>query len=1127
MRFSTWLLFPLLCAVPTAGQELLGPDRIPWPPDAVGASKQAPTRVRWLFSPHDRDGARALLASDAQLDLVAKLQRFEDLWILEADAADAAEVASRWNSLGTLRADRSGVAQLFETTSLVGAFQTWTELDVWGDRYGTIAIMDSGADTAHDDLGDRDEDDEDAPPQSAGDADDWVDAGQFGHSKDERVRVVGWHDVSDDMPGNVGPYDYERHGTALAGVAFGSGRVDVRYRGVAPQGRFVVVKTYNFEGQWQLWASDLLLGIDWVLAHRDSHRIRAVLIGASWDEDLGIAAGVEALMDAGIAVIAPAGNDASLPMGYPALVEDVITVGATDELARLAAYSRVDPGAARRLDLLAPGGTLFTPNSSVIACDNEPNDSYRGRVGTSIAAAHVAGATSLLCHVLEESGRPWRYDRAQVRWFGALLRATCVETEGAEAAAPIAPTLQRAGWDRAEGAGFLQVRALVDAVRRSHWPGELEQLELQSPRVGDAVWAARMPVWGVAGLRVELLPPVDADFDLLLYEESDDDLLLRGASLDPRPGRAERIEIAQPRTGNYVLVVRRVSGGGSATLQSERILNDETGWPLQLSSPITQPPALADLDGDGRIEILAVNNLPIDASAHTWFVFSADGRSFGLFPRTYFSAGDRLGEVGSPAVASLSGASVLVSGSAFGVVYGIRVSDAQQLFATTVSGNAPTTGAVVLGGAGTARLAVGTENGMVLLDAAGGIASTWNLSAPVLQDPLLIDLDGDGNEELVFAEGQLRVHARRGDGSALAGWPVELSGASLLGAPIGFGDGAGLRRVAWVEALASGNSRLQVRAASGQSVAGFPLDFTTDAGAVAAALGGVIASRLSEYGPTQLGAAALHRASDGSVGLAVHRFDTAGLQQRGSLLRITAPAFAATSLVLARAALSDLRAARITSRPQADWLFAVQASWEEFDVTQRRRYGSRQGQQLLSGSGEPLRFAATRDGHELAPPLGALAPSIADLDADRVADLVIARGSRIHRQVASVPSDPSYFWSLPRVDIRRSGCYRCGLDPVVAAGQAWTAELAVSPNPFNPRTLIQWQWPRAGRVEFELFDARGRCVRAWSRLLTVPGRQSETLDAIDDWGAPLASGVYRLRLRDEGGEITRSLTLVR
>ena len=82
-------------------------------------------------------------------------------------------------------------------------------------------------DTAHDDLGDPIDDDRDTPPL-AGDAADWSDAGTL-FAGDLRLRVMGWHDVTDDFPEAAGPWDYHHHGTALASVVAGNGLVDDRY----------------------------------------------------------------------------------------------------------------------------------------------------------------------------------------------------------------------------------------------------------------------------------------------------------------------------------------------------------------------------------------------------------------------------------------------------------------------------------------------------------------------------------------------------------------------------------------------------------------------------------------------------------------------------------------------------------------------------------------------------------------------------------------------------------------------------------------------------------------------------------------------------------------------------------
>lgn len=88
--------------------------------------------------------------------------------------------------------------------------------------------------------------------------------------------------------------------------------------------------------------------------------------------------------------------------------------------------------------------------------------------------------------------------------------------------------------------------------------------------------------------------------------------------------------------------------------------------------------------------------------------------------------------------------------------------------------------------------------------------------------------------------------------------------------------------------------------------------------------------------------------------------------------------------------------------------------------------------------------------------------------------------------------------------------------------------LAVHPNPFNPRTTIHLDLPRAGPVTLDLHDPRGRRLR---RLLAdaphPAGAHTLDLDAHDAQGRPLPSGVYMLVLRTEDHRVTRKVTLLR
>lgn len=82
--------------------------------------------------------------------------------------------------------------------------------------------------------------------------------------------------------------------------------------------------------------------------------------------------------------------------------------------------------------------------------------------------------------------------------------------------------------------------------------------------------------------------------------------------------------------------------------------------------------------------------------------------------------------------------------------------------------------------------------------------------------------------------------------------------------------------------------------------------------------------------------------------------------------------------------------------------------------------------------------------------------------------------------------------------------------------------LRVHPNPFNPATTIRFSLDRAGPVDLDLFDARGRRV---AQLL-----DNADLAAGDHslaYRSALRSGTYYLRLRTVTGSVSTKLTIVR
>ncbi len=81
------------------------------------------------------------------------------------------------------------------------------------------------------------------------------------------------------------------------------------------------------------------------------------------------------------------------------------------------------------------------------------------------------------------------------------------------------------------------------------------------------------------------------------------------------------------------------------------------------------------------------------------------------------------------------------------------------------------------------------------------------------------------------------------------------------------------------------------------------------------------------------------------------------------------------------------------------------------------------------------------------------------------------------------------------------------------------------PNPFNPRTVIRFELPRAGHAELAIFDLKGRRVTTLVDGQMTAGNHEVTWQGRDRDGRGIPSGVYLSRLV-VGDEVrTRKLVL--
>jgi hypothetical protein len=90
-----------------------------------------------------------------------------------------------------------------------------------------------------------------------------------------------------------------------------------------------------------------------------------------------------------------------------------------------------------------------------------------------------------------------------------------------------------------------------------------------------------------------------------------------------------------------------------------------------------------------------------------------------------------------------------------------------------------------------------------------------------------------------------------------------------------------------------------------------------------------------------------------------------------------------------------------------------------------------------------------------------------------------------------------------------------------------TTLVAISPNPFNPRTTITFDLAVPGSIELAIFDLRGRLVRVMESGPSPSGHHQSIWDGQDDGGRAVPTGTYFCRLATQQGSQTKKLTLAR
>ncbi|MDX1358333.1 MAG: S8 family serine peptidase, partial [Clostridia bacterium] len=218
-----------------------------------------------------------------------------------------------------------------------------------------------------------------------------------------------------DQP-NKWEHDVDSHGTHVTSTILGYSLFGDPINGVAPNAKVIPVKVLNQNGNG--WSSIIAKGISYIASLKEEGGPLAdypVVINMSLGGprlDAVEQAAIDRAIEAGVIIVASAGNRGEAGMGYPGAYEPVISVAsagwagewvsnnwwyAIDDpdptlpfLYYISDFSgRVLPG--QDLDVAAPGSWVLGPYQV-----NRGQTSYYFMGGTSMACPHVAGVVALM-----------------------------------------------------------------------------------------------------------------------------------------------------------------------------------------------------------------------------------------------------------------------------------------------------------------------------------------------------------------------------------------------------------------------------------------------------------------------------------------------------------------------------------------------------------------------------------------------------------------------------------------------------------------------------------------------------------------------------------------------------------
>ena len=686
-----------------------------------------------------------------------------------------------------------------------------------GDRSVVVAVLDSGADYDHEDvitkyyLNMAEVGPEMPVPDANGNGfldlfdtavltpTDGLDNDGNGYVDD----FSGW-DFDDDDNDEDDALDYG-HGSGRIGIIAAATDNGLGIAGVCPECALMSVRVAD---TFVVSADDLARSV--VFAADAGAQVVNMALGSLGNSRMlreAFAYGVSK----GVVYCASIGNQWSFHHHWPASYEDMIAMGALDPVTTIGPWAEranySDYGA--HLVFTSPSDTLTTNDGG----------GYGITSGTSTASPHCSGIAGLLlarAHALDTDADTGNdvggLTPNEVRQLLAMTATDLVG--GREDLGP--------GWDQLTGYGRMHAARALARVANTTLPPEADLASPGHYAYLDPRVSPRVEVRGRARARHADAGSYTLEYGVGVEPRSWTEVSTGALPQDGLLGRWDigrlpmdvGAAVSTPQSFTVTLRLRVEDDRGNAgedrrAVFVRRDVDLLPGFPLDLGSSVESSPALADLDGDGRLEIVLADSdgdirvldasgglrpgwprqttAPVDypdSAAYTSGAVTATGASVVAAPAVADLDGDGCSQ--EIVIATMRGALEVYQPDGTRL---LTVNASQEGFA-----GAPTLADLdgdgdleIVAAALDQRLYAYHHDGVPVWPPVV-VEDTRLMPAerdrgPIVASPAVADLDGDGSPEIVLGSGEVydgpnpslgygRLYAYHADGTPVSGWPV-------------------------------------------------------------------------------------------------------------------------------------------------------------------------------------------------------------------------------------------------------------------------------------------------------------------------------------------------------------------